>query len=151
MHALSPTQAGQLRGSSREGLAGALCICTLCRIINVRCSYVQVALQQRMLAEWEGQLQAAKLQWQQQEAAARSAWQQELLQQAQEALGQEAAEGVRLCMLPLLQRSNDDEDDVAACELQHTHEQQLQAEVLQLPADEEAEADEASHGSLADA
>jgi hypothetical protein len=118
----------------------------------VRCPYVQVVLQQRMLAEWESQLQAAKLQWQQQEAAERSAWRQQLLQQVQETLGQEAADGVRLCMLPLLQRSSDDEDDkVAAHEEQNSHKQQLQAEGSQLPAADEAEAGDALHSSLADA
>jgi hypothetical protein len=115
-----------------------LCIATSCPTTNVCRCHVQVLLQQRMLEEWECQLQAAKLQWQQQEAADRSAWQQQMLQRVQEELGQEAAEGVRLCMMPLLQRSSNDkdgdEDEVGAHEAQHTHEQQLQAEEVQLPA-----------------
>jgi hypothetical protein len=106
----------------------------------------QVVLQQRMLEQWEGQLQAAQLQWQQQEAAARSAWQQQLMQQVQEALGPEVAEGLRLRVLPLLQRSSGDGDEDAV-EGQRLHEQQLQAEGLQLP----AAAADAMDGCLADA
>jgi hypothetical protein len=63
-------------------------------------------LQQRMLEQWEAQLQAAQQQWQQQEAAARSAWQQQLMQQVQQALGHEAADSLQQHMPQLLQRSS---------------------------------------------